>query len=93
MTSCFQDWLLSAPPDKPLLNVWLGSKSEQAPVRMFIPAPAQVENHEEENKKKSRLHFYPGPVCLALGAVPGRSHRGDHHPVPGEHRGRGGGGH
>ena len=26
----FQDWLLSAPSDKPLLNVWLGSKAEQA---------------------------------------------------------------
>jgi len=37
-----QDWLLSAPPDKPLLNVWLGSKAEQAPVRMFTPAPTQA---------------------------------------------------
>ena len=38
----FQDWLLSAPPDKPLLNVWLASKAEQAPVRLFTPAPTQV---------------------------------------------------
>ena len=38
----FQDWLLSAPSDKPLLNVWLGSKAEQAPVRLFTPAPTQV---------------------------------------------------
>ena len=37
-----QDWLLSAPPDKPLLNVWLASKAEQAPIRLFTPAPTQV---------------------------------------------------
>ena len=40
--SHFQDWLLSAPPDKPLLNVWQASKAEQAPVRLFTPAPTQV---------------------------------------------------
>ena len=38
----FQDWLISAPPDKPLLNVWQSSRAEQAPVRLFTPAPAQA---------------------------------------------------
>ena len=45
----FQDWLLSAPPDTPLLNVWLGSKAEQAPVRMFTPAPTQVKKITRKN--------------------------------------------
>ena len=34
----FQDWLLSAPSDKPLLNVWQCNRSEQSPVRLFSPS-------------------------------------------------------
>jgi len=33
-----QDWLLSAPSDKPLLNVWQCNRSEQSPVRLFSPS-------------------------------------------------------
>ena len=34
-----------------------------------------------------------GTGGLALGSVPGRGHRGDDYPVPGQHGGGGGGGH
>jgi len=32
-----RDYLLSAPPDKPLLNVWQVNRSEQVPLRLFTP--------------------------------------------------------
>eukprot|EP00090_Calanus_glacialis_P008952 TRINITY_DN17273_c0_g1_i1.p1 TRINITY_DN17273_c0_g1~~TRINITY_DN17273_c0_g1_i1.p1 ORF type:complete len:419 (+),score=165.14 TRINITY_DN17273_c0_g1_i1:45-1301(+) len=32
-----RDYLLSAPPDKPLLNVWQVNRSEQSPLRLFTP--------------------------------------------------------
>jgi len=32
-----RDYLLSAPPDKPLLNIWQVNRSEQCPLRLFTP--------------------------------------------------------
>ena len=37
-----QDWVMSAPRDKPLLNVWQSNKAELAPVRLFSPAPVSA---------------------------------------------------
>ena len=33
---------MSAPLDKPLLNVWQSNKAELAPVRLFSPAPVSA---------------------------------------------------
>ena len=32
-----RDYLMSAPPDKPLLNIWQVNRSEQSPLRLFTP--------------------------------------------------------
>jgi len=37
-----RDYLLSAPPDKPLLNVWQVNRSEQSPLRLFTPGPVSA---------------------------------------------------
>jgi len=36
------DYVLSAPPDKPLLNVWQVNRSEQLPLRLFTPGPVSA---------------------------------------------------
>ena len=37
-----QDWIISAPRDKPLLNVWQSNKSEMSPARLFSPGPVSA---------------------------------------------------
>ena len=37
-----RDYLLSAPPDMPLLNVWQVNRSEQTPLRLFTPGPVSA---------------------------------------------------
>jgi len=37
-----RDYLLSAPPGKPLLNVWQVNRSEQSPLRLFTPGPVSA---------------------------------------------------
>ena len=37
-----RDYLLSAPPDKPLLNVRQANRSEQSPLRLFTPGPVSA---------------------------------------------------
>eukprot|EP00092_Neocalanus_flemingeri_P017354 GFUD01018769.1.p1 GENE.GFUD01018769.1~~GFUD01018769.1.p1 ORF type:complete len:417 (+),score=147.99 GFUD01018769.1:39-1289(+) len=43
-TACMvgRDYVLSAPPDKPLLNVWQVNRSEQSPLRLFTPGPVSA---------------------------------------------------
>jgi hypothetical protein len=37
-----RDYLLSARPDKPFLNVWQVKRKEQSPLRLFTPGPVSA---------------------------------------------------